>query len=271
MKKTKVCINKKTGKIIKAILVVHVFGNAVFLDEIKKICKLKNIKIIEDAAESLGTFYKQGQFKGKHTGTVGDAGCLSFNGNKIVTSGGGGMILTNNKKIYKSAKYYINQAKDNNVRYIHNNVGYNYRLTNLQAALGLAQIENIKKFIKAKKFVHRQYIKLFSSINGLEIVKTPLFSNNNIWLNILRINKKIFKIHIYELILYLEKFGIQTRPIWHLNHLQKPFIKYENFNIKNDQKLLFSCICLPSSPDITKNEINFIYNSVIKALKYRGL
>ncbi|MCK4815244.1 aminotransferase class I/II-fold pyridoxal phosphate-dependent enzyme, partial [bacterium] len=129
--------NKKTGKRISAIIPVHVFGNAVNLEELTAICTERNIKVIEDATESLGTIYTKGRFTGKHTGTTGDIGCFSFNGNKIITTGGGGMIVTNNEEYAKRARYLTTQAKDDQVRYVHNEIGYNYRLTNIQAALGV--------------------------------------------------------------------------------------------------------------------------------------
>ena len=131
-------INKKTGNRIKAIIIVHVFGNAARISRLVNLCKKKNIALVEDAAESIGTFYKLGRYKKKHTGTIGKIGCLSFNGNKIITTGGGGMILTDSGKIAKKAKYLTNQAKDDSIYSVHDEVGYNFRLPNILAALGLA-------------------------------------------------------------------------------------------------------------------------------------
>ena len=150
-----VTVNRKTGNRITAIIVVHVFGNAVRIGSLANLCKKKNIALVEDAAESIGTFYKLDRYKKKHTGTIGIIGCLSFNGNKIITTGGGGMILTDNKKIAKKAKYLTNQAKDDPIYSIHNEVGYNFRLTNIQAALGIAQLEALSKYIKKKKIMIR--------------------------------------------------------------------------------------------------------------------
>ena len=150
----------------------------------------KKIKIVEDASEALGSFYSSGKLKGKHAGTVGDIGCLSFNGNKIITTGAGGMILTNNKLFYEKAKYLTTQAKDNSKYYVHNEVGYNYRLTNLHSAIGLAQIEKLKKIIKLKKNIHILYKKMFSKIKGLKILENPSFSKSNNWLNILKVTKE---------------------------------------------------------------------------------
>ena len=149
--------NKYTKKRISAIIIIHVFGNAVKFDELFVLSKKRNIKIIEDAAESLGAFFKKGKFKNKHTGTVGDIGCLSFNGNKIITSGGGGSIITNNRKYKEKALYLASQAKNDSINFIHNNIGYNYRISNLHASIGLGQFENINKILKLKKNIHKYY------------------------------------------------------------------------------------------------------------------
>ena len=138
--------NIKTNKRISALIPVHVWGNACWLDELVQLCKEKNIIIIEDAAESLGTYYNDGEFSDKFTGTIGDIGCFSFNGNKIITAGGGGMIVTNNKKFAARAKHLTTQAKKDPLYYVHDEIGYNYRLTNIQAAIGVAQLEQLQNF-----------------------------------------------------------------------------------------------------------------------------
>ncbi len=142
--------NLRTKKIIKAIIVVHMWGNVCEFEKLKKFCKKGGIRIIEDASESLGSFLIKSKKK-IHTGISGDIGCLSFNGNKIITTGSGGAVLTNNKSFLEKAEYLSAQAKDDNVRFIHNDVGYNYRMANINAALGLSQIENLKYFLQKKK------------------------------------------------------------------------------------------------------------------------
>ena len=142
--------NLKTRKIIKAVIIVHMWGNVCEFEKLKKLCKKRDIKIIEDASESLGSFLIKSK-KRIHTGISGDIGCLSFNGNKIITTGSGGAILTNNKDNIEKAEYLSAQAKDDNIRFVHNDVGYNYRMANLNAALGLSQIENLKYFLQKKK------------------------------------------------------------------------------------------------------------------------
>ncbi len=250
--------NKKTGNRIPAILPVHLWGNAVDLERLITLCKKRNITIVEDAAESFGTKYTRGKLKNKFTGTIGKLGCLSFNGNKIITTGGGGMILTNDKKLAKEAKYLVSQAKDNSLRYIHNDVGYNFRLTNMQAALGLAQLENYKKFKKKKNQIHKFYKSKISKIKGLELASLPDYSDNNKWLNIMKINTKIYKMEVLAVIKKLKKKNVETRPIWYPNHLQKKFKTYQKYKINNAIKLLNSSLCLPSSTNIKISELKKI-------------
>tara|TARA_B100000989_G_C19512600_1_gene459901 strand:+ start:624 stop:1790 length:1167 start_codon:yes stop_codon:yes gene_type:complete len=252
--------NIKTNRIIKAIIVVHCFGNLAEIFTIKKILKNKNIKIIEDSAESFGSYIKS-KSKKLYAGTIGDIGCLSFNGNKIITSGGGGMILTNNKKIYDKSHYFATQAKDDSLKYIHRQVGYNYKMNNIQAAVGLAQLENIDRFINKKiqinllykKYIHNKKLKF--SINDNPKTNDS-FSIN--WLNILRFDSK--KIKAKTIINYLFKKNIESRHIWLPNHLQEPYKKMERFNIKNSTNLSSSSICLPSGYSLNKNLIIKITN-----------
>ena len=250
--------NLKTKKLIKAIIVVHVYGRSVSLEKLKKICRKKYIALIEDAAESLGNFYIKGSFKGKHTGTIGDFGALSFNGNKIVTSGGGGMILTNNKKLANKAKYLTTTAKDNSIEFIHNEVGYNYRLTNIQAALGLAQLEKINYFIDKKSKIYFNYIKYLKGNNNILFKKIPENAKSNYWLNLIEIKNFKNKKQLLNLVRILNNKGIETRPIWHLNHLQKKFKSCQKYKITKANKLINKTLCLPSSVDLSLRDIKRI-------------
>ena len=251
-------INKTTDKRISALLVTHVFGNAVSLHKLVGIWKKRKIKIIEDASESLGTFYKQGPLKGKHTGTIGSFGCLSFNGNKIITAGGGGMILTDSKSAAKKAKYLTTQAKNDPLKYIHNEIGYNYRLSNLQASIGVAQLEKLPQFLKSKKKIFSLYSDGISSINGLEINQVPKFSSNNHWINLLKIDKDKYGKDPQRLMAYLDKNLIESRPIWFLNHKQKPFKNFQNYRIENAPDLVKNSLCLPSSTNLKEEDIEKI-------------
>ena len=158
--------NRKSEKRLSAILPVHVFGNPVDIEPLMAIAARYGLKVIEDATESLGSRYIKGRYKGRMSGAVGDIGCLSFNGNKIITTGGGGMLVTNNKKTAGIARYLTTQAKDDPVKYIHNSLGYNYRLSNIQAALGLAQLEMIDEFIGIKRANLASYDRHIRGIKG---------------------------------------------------------------------------------------------------------
>jgi|TARA_Y100000294_G_scaffold161624_1_gene166151 aminotransferase in exopolysaccharide biosynthesis len=257
-KKLPITINKKTGNRIAALIAVHLFGNAVKLDRLVDLCRKKNIVLIEDAAESIGTFYNSGRFKNKHTGTVGKTGCLSFNGNKIITAAGGGMILTDNLKIAKKAKYLTTQAKDDPIHYIHNDIGYNFRLSNIQAALGLAQLESLTAYIKKKKIIHEIYKSKIDNIKGLRISRTPHSEKCNHWLNIIEISKKLSKKDFSKIIQYLSNNGIEARPLWYPNHLQKKYKKCQTYKLHNIKKIYRNRLCLPSSTQLTRKQQDFI-------------
>lgn len=252
--------NKRTNKRISAIIVVHTMGNAADIKPLIKTCKKRRIKVIEDAAESLGTVYSKKYFRNKHTGTIGDYGCLSFNGNKIITSAGGGAILINTKKKYLLGNYLCDQAKDDSIYSIHNNIGYNYKLSNIQSALGYAQLKKLKNFLKNKKKIHSNYCRLFENNKNFSMLKPHNFYKSNFWLNVLIIknNKKKLK----KIISNLRKSNIEARPIWKANHLQKPYRKYQKYKIEKAEKITNSYICLPSSPNLTFQEQKKIYKII---------
>jgi len=256
--------NKLTNKKISAIIPVHVWGNAVDLEELSLLCSERKIAIVEDSSESLGTVYTRGSLAGRHAGTIGSLGCLSFNGNKIITAGGGGAILTNNYKVARKAKYLTTQAKDDPVYYIHNEIGYNFRLTNIQAAIGVAQLEKLDEILTCKKKINSKYDKLISEIEGLSLAPVPDYSNNNHWLNLLQIEKNSYGLNRDDLMLKLEKNNIQTRPVWGLNHFQKPFAHFQNYKIENAQKLLKKSLCIPSSVNLNDDDINYIKKRLIE-------
>ena len=211
--------------------------------------------MIEDSAEALGTFHKN-----KHVGTFGKFGILSFNGNKIITSGGGGMILTNSNKLNERIRYLIYQAKDDAFNYIHDEIGYNFRLTNIQAAIGVAQMEQLDAIIQKKKEIHNIYLREINKIDGLNIAPTPDYARNNYWLNLLQIKNSIYEINYENLREFFEKNNIQTRPVWFLNHNQKPYKKCQTYALENAQILLKKSLCLPSSRNLGKLELEKIIN-----------
>ncbi len=255
--------NKKSKAKIAAILPVHVWGNAVWLDELIPFCQERNIAVVEDASESLGTLYEDGKNISKHSGTIGKVGCISFNGNKIITTGGGGMILTDEFDIAEKAKYLTTQAKDDPIRYRHNEIGYNFRLTNIQSAIGVAQLEQLPAILDKKKLIHDRYSNSFEKINGLNLAQTPDYARNNHWLNLLQINTKRFTMTPEQLMIKLEKEGIQTRPVWILNSLQEPYIHCQNFKIDLAMDLVCNSLCLPSSASLKKEDIDRIVDTIM--------
>ena len=250
--------NKKTGRKIIAVIVVHVFGSAVDLEPLADVCNDRNIKVIEDAAESLGTHYIVGELAGRHTGTVGDIGCYSFNGNKIITTGGGGMAVTDNNEYAEKIRYLSMQAKDDPVGYVHNEVGYNYRLPNIQAALGVAQLEHLAEYIDTKKSNYDLYKAGIAEIPGLDITAVPPYANNNHWMYALQVDKAKYGKDIGQLMSYLSQAGIQTRPLWYLNHMQKPYRDCQSYKIQHAVKLLDNTLCIPCSVSLTPEEINSV-------------
>jgi len=255
--------NRKTDNKITAIIPVHVWGNACWLDELIELCNKQNIVIVEDACESLGTFYNNGKYKGKHAGTIGKLGCLSFNGNKIITTGGGGMILTDDESLAEKAKYLTTQAKDDPIRYIHDEIGYNFRLTNIQAALGVAQLEQLPSILKRKKEIYDFYQSTIENIEGLSLSKVPDYADNNHWLNLLQIDNKVYNEDREVLMKRLEENGIQTRPVWKLNHEQKPYKDCQYYQIGKAVELVEESLCLPSSANLTSKDLGKVINNLV--------
>ena len=258
-----ITLNKKTNKRIAAIVPVHVWGNAAYLDELVPLCEERNIAVVEDASESMGTVYNIGKYKGYHTGIIGRLGCLSFNGNKIITTGGGGMILTDDEILADKARYLTTQAKDDQVRYIHNEIGYNFRLSNIHAALGVAQLEQLPGFLERKQEIFYKYQTAFVNVDGIHIADMPEYADNNHWLNIMQIDENIFGLNRDFLMELLGKNNIHTRPVWFLNHLQRPFKKCQSYQIDMANHLLNISLCLPSGSNVTNSEIKKIIRIII--------
>lgn len=258
--KGKKFFNKKTHKRISAIIVVHTFGNAANFNKLHEFCIKKDIKIIEDAAESLGTLYTKGIFANKHSGTIGDLGCISFNGNKIISSGGGGVILTNKIKDYQRIEHLINQAKVDSFNFIHDEVGHNMAMSNLHASIGYSQIKKINKYLKLKSEIRENYKELFKEIDDVQLMESPNYARNNYWLNILDIISK--KTNYLEKVLKKLKLQkIEVRRVWFPNHLQKPFKNFQKYKITEAPKLIQNKICLPSSIDLKLKDIKTIVSS----------
>ena len=203
------CYNKISKRKIAAVVPMHTFGHPCRIDEIAEICKLYNIELVEDAAESLGSFYK-----GIHTGTFGKIGVISFNGNKIITTGGGGMLLFNDEYLAAKAKHLTTQAKVKHPwEFVHDEIGYNYRMPNINAALGLAQLEQIELFLEAKRHLAESYRNFFADKKGIKYVIEPENSRSNYWLNAILMDNRNERNDFLE---YTNKQGIMTRPVWEL-------------------------------------------------------
>jgi perosamine synthetase len=239
---------KYNNKVISAIIVTHVFGNSSDIQKITDIGKKYSIPIVEDCAEGLGSFYKT-----QHLGTYGELGVLSFNGNKIITAGSGGAIMTNSKKKYLEALHLVSVAKiKHKWSFIHDRVGWNYRINSLSASLGYSQLKKINKILHKKKFLHKKYKDIFKNNKNFEIVDLDNIKNlkSNYWLNAMKINtNNISKSKVLD---YLNEKGIQCRPIWDLLHTLPHFLKYKSYKIEKSKKLFDSVILLPSSPKIIK-------------------
>lgn len=258
-------INKRSGRQVKAILPVHIFGNPCDMEGIMRLARAHGLKVIEDATESLGSYYTKGKYKGRHTGTIGDFGVYSFNGNKIVTTGSGGMLVTPHRKMAEKAKYLTTQAKDDDLRYVHDEIGYNFRLTSLQAALGVAQIEELPGFIENKKRNYYEYLKLLSGVPGLRLLGVPEGVRPNYWFYSLLIDKAVFGCSRERLMDLLGKAGIQTRPVWHLNHLQKPYKSNQAYKIKKAGWFLERVLNLPCSSGLTTKQVARVVSAIKRA------
>ena len=248
--------NKLSNKKISAIIPVHVSGNAVDMESIVSICEHRNIKIVEDAAEAMGTKYLEGKYKNRHAGSIGLVGCLSFNGNKIITSGGGGMVITNDESIANKVKYLSTQANNDSLQYVHNEIGFNYRLTNIQAAVGVAQLEKLDDFVLKKNQINNYYKSELKSVDALKINPSPEYSSNNHWMTSIFL-KNAFDEKLRDSIMNkLGEIGIQTRPMWHLCHLQKPYIKKQSYKIENALDIQMKTINIPSSTGISEEQLS---------------
>ncbi|MGC5324878.1 LegC family aminotransferase [Brevibacillus sp. SYSU BS000544] len=236
------CFNKLTGRRIKAIVPMHTFGHPVNIDPLRDICERFRLELVEDAAESLGSYYK-----GVHTGNFGKVATLSFNGNKIVTTGGGGAILTNDEALGKMAKHLTTTAKiKHSWAFEHDQIGYNYRLPNLNAALGCAQLEDLPRFIENKRLLAEQYIQEFALIKGVKVIKEPDFAKSNYWLNALLLDSE-YK-HLRESILEkTNEIGIMTRPVWNLLHTLTMYQHSPRMDVSKAIDLAERLINIPSS------------------------
>jgi perosamine synthetase len=255
-------MNKSTNRYIRALVIVHVFGNMANIEKIKELTDKYNIKLIEDATEALGTYYAKGKYNGKFAGTIGDFGAYSFNGNKIITTGGGGILVGQSSEDIKKAKYLSTQAKDDELYYVHDHIGYNYRMTNLQAALGVAQLEKIEEFVEIKARNYQLYKVEINNINGLTLLEYNNKARNNHWFYSLIINN--YKLDRDKLLKYLLENKIQTRPIWKLIHTQKPYRDNQAYKIEKAINYYNKILNIPCSTNLKQESIEYIINTLKK-------
>lgn len=259
-------ILKHNGHIVKAIVVVHVFGNLADMESIMDIAKQYHLTVIEDATEALGSYFTSGKFKGKYAGTIGDFGAYSFNGNKIITTGGGGAITSNKVANVDHMRFLSTQAKTDPHAYIHDEIGYNYRMTNVQAALGVAQLEELPDFILRKQKNYELYKQLFSEFNLCSLLPFRDGVSSNKWFYSLVINRELIKAPLTEIMLQLKNEGIETRAIWGLINEQLPYLKDECFEIEKGPYYADRVLNIPCSTQITREEIEFVAKTVKQVL-----
>jgi len=247
----KVLYDKSLNKPVKAVLVVHVFGNNADMEKLMQFAEKYNLIIIEDATEAVGTFYTAGKYEGKMLGTIGDMGAYSFNGNKIITTGGGGMIVSNDTPRLTRAKHLSTQAKTDEIYFDHDEVGYNYRMTNLQAALGVAQLEQLESFIETKRSNYFCYIE-----SGISLLPFNSDIRPNYWF------------YSYEsqdrdgLIKSLAENDIQARPIWKLIHTLPMYERFKAYKIGKAVSFYERVVNLPCSSNIKKNEVEQVAKEI---------
>jgi len=241
-------VNRQTKRIVKAIMSVDLLGHPADMGAILKLARQFGLCVIEDAAAAIGSFYKK-----KPAGALADIACFSFNGNKMITAGGGGMLLTDNPTWAKKAAYLTTQAKDDSLENIHNEIGFNYRLTNIQAALGLAQMEQLGEFVKIKRRITNTYDKNLNKIDGIKIPKEAPWARSNYWLYAILVSSRLGH-DSRDLLRFLQEKKIQTRPLWHPLYSLKPFKGCFASHIEVADRLYKEALSLPCSVNLNAGD-----------------
>lgn len=256
---------EERGEMPKAVIVVNLYGQSADMDKIIEICKKYNVPIIEDAAESLGATYK-----GKHSGTFGEYGIYSFNGNKIITTSGGGMLVSNNEEGIAKVRFWSTQARDKARHYEHTELGYNYRMSNIVAGIGRGQLRVLEDRIVKKKEIFETYKEAFKNIEDIEMMPVCEYGEPNYWLTTITLNENS-KVKPLDIILALEKENIESRPIWKPMHIQPYYKEYDFYSHNDEEEISVSedifnrGVCLPSDTKMTKEEQERVIK-IIKAL-----
>ena len=259
-----ILVNKKTNRKIRVLVIVHVFGNMADMEKIMDIAKKYNLKVLEDATEALGTYYTEGKYKGKFAGTMGDLGVLSFNANKIITTGGGGMVVGDNYDLVEKVRFLSSQAKKDPLYFIHDEIGYNYRMLNLQAALGSSQIDELEAFIETKTKNYYLYKEAINNIEGLQLLTFRKGIRPNYWFYSLVVDEEKYGLNKDELLRKLVSENIQTRPIWGLIHQQKPYQEYEAYQMEKSLWYHERVLNIPCSSNLTEEEVKIVISKLKK-------
>ncbi|KIO68298.1 hypothetical protein B4065_1647 [Caldibacillus thermoamylovorans] len=242
---------------VKAVIVVHLYGLSADMDKIMEICKKHNVAVIEDAAESLGTYYK-----GKHTGTIGDYGIFSFNGNKIITTSGGGMLVSDNEERINKVRFWSTQSRDKARHYQHSELGFNYRMSNVVAGIGRGQLKVLDQRVEKKRYIFEFYKRELSKLENVEFMPSNEWNDPNYWLSTMILTGKVRPIDIIEA---LEKENIESRPVWKPMHMQPFFKEYDYIGEDVSEKLFENGICLPSDTKMTDEDLERVCK-IIKEL-----
>lgn len=239
---------------VKAVIVVHLYGNAANMDKIMQLCRKHNVPVIEDAAESLGTYYK-----GIHTGTIGDYGIFSFNGNKIITTSGGGMLVSDNEERIEKVKFWATQSRDKARHYEHSELGFNYRMSNVLAGIGRGQLKVLEQRIKQKKYIFETYKSELRELDGIEFMPINDWNEPNYWLSCILLKGAV---RPHDVILALEKEKIESRPVWKPMHMQPFFKKYDFIGTHVAEDLFENGVCLPSDTKMTDDDLKKVIETI---------
>lgn len=256
------CVNKRSGRRVRAIVPVHLLGLACEIDRIVEIARRHGLKVVEDAAEAMGVRYR-----GRHVGTFGDAGAFSFNGNKIMTTGGGGMIATADAGLARRAAYLTTQAKDDPVEYFHREIGFNYRLGNVQAALGSAQLERLPNLIARKRRIAEIYARTFAGVEGLTPMPTTPHTEATYWLYTILLSPETTVERRKAFIVSLGAKGIEARPLWHTLTDMPPFADCQSFGIEHSPRLYARAVSLPSGSGLCEDDVRASAQAVLSCLR----
>ncbi|MFD2656643.1 DegT/DnrJ/EryC1/StrS family aminotransferase [Gracilibacillus thailandensis] len=242
---------------VKAVIIVHLYGLSADMDKIMEICNKHDVVVIEDAAESLGGYYN-----GKHTGTFADYGIYSFNGNKIITTSGGGMLVSDNEEKIAKARFWATQSRDQARHYQHSELGYNYRMSNVVAGIGRGQLKVLEERVKKKKFIFEYYKKELGQLEGVSFMPVNDWDQPNYWLSTIILNGVIKPIDIFNA---LEEKNIESRPIWKPMHMQPFFKEFDFIGAGVSEKLFEKGVCLPSDTKMTEHDLIRV-TTIIKEL-----